>query len=155
MSKRVKQGGLAGIGVSHQRNGRNWSGFAALALLRADAADVLQLLLQVPHAARDFTAISFEFRFAGTTGADPAAELRHLHAMTHQPRHHVLQLCQFNLELAFSSSRVARENIEDELRTVDDAALNDLLNVALLGWAEIVVKQKHIGIDRRNSARDF
>jgi hypothetical protein len=97
MSQRIKQGGLAGIRVAHKSNGRNWSGFATLALLGPDAADVLNLLLQVPHAARDLPAVGFELCFAWTAGADPAAELRHLHAMAGQPRHHVLQLRQFHL----------------------------------------------------------
>ena len=65
-------------------------GFAALALLRTHAAHVFDLLLDVADAAVDFTAVGFELGFAGSAGADAAAELRHLNAATCKARQHVM-----------------------------------------------------------------
>ena len=86
----------------------------------------------MPHPPRDFPLIRFELRFTRTARSDAAAELRHLHAMPSQSRQHVLQLGQFNLQLAFSRARVPRKNVEDELRPVNHAPLDDLLDIALL-----------------------
>ena len=59
---------------------------------------------------------------------------------------HVVQLCQFDLQLAFSGARVARKNVEDQLGAIDDSSLDDLFNIALLGRTEIVVEQENVGI---------
>ena len=59
------------------------------------------------------------------------------------------------VDAVIPSPGVPREDIKDELRTVDDTPLNYFFNVALLRRAEIVVEQKHVSIDRRGGARDF
>ena len=146
---------LPGVRVAHQRHGRDRRGLAPLPLLRPDAPHVLDLLFDVPHAPRNLPAIGFELRFAGTARADAAAELRHLDAVPGQARQHVLQLRQFDLQLAFAGARVARKNVEDELRAIDHAPLNDLFDIALLGWAEIVIEQKNIGIHGGGGAGDL
>ena len=116
---------------------------------------VLHLLLHVAHPPRNLSPIGFQLRFTGTARADAAAQLRHLHAMPGQPRHHVLQLRQFDLQLAFPRARMPRKNIEDELRAVDHPPLNNLFNVALLRRTEIVIEEKNVGIHRSRRARDF
>ena len=109
----------------------------------------------MPHAPRDFPPVGFELGFTGTARADAAAELRHLHAVPGQPRQHVLQLRQFDLQLAFPRARMPRKNVEDELRAVDHPPLDDLFNVALLRRTEIVIEEKNVGIDRSGRARNF
>ena len=155
MGQRIEQCRLAGVRVSHERNCRNRGGFAPLALLGADAADIFDLLLQVPHTAGNFAAIGFEFRFAGATGTDATSQLRHLDAMPGQAGHHVLQLREFNLQLAFASAGVAREDVEDELGAVDYAPLDDPFDIALLRGTKVVIKQDHVGINGCGSARNF
>jgi hypothetical protein len=66
-----------------------------------------------------------------------------------------VQLRQFDLQLAFAGSRVTRKDVENELRAVDHPPLNDLFDVALLRWTEIVIEQQHIGIDGSGCARNF
>ena len=90
------------------------------------------MLLHVPDAAVDLAAIGFELRFAGTTRSDAAAELRHLDAASRKPRQQVLQLRQFDLELAFAGAGVARKDVEDELRAIDHPHIERALQVALL-----------------------
>jgi len=66
--------------------------------------------------------------------------------MTCEAWQHVVQLRQFDLQLAFSCARVARKNVEDQLSAIDDSSLDDLFNIALLGRTEIVVEQENVGV---------
>ena len=109
----------------------------------------------MPDAPGDFPPVGFKLRFAGTARADAAAELRHLHAAPGQPRQHVLQLRQLDLQLAFARARVPRKNVEDQLRAVDHPPLHNLFDIALLRSAEIVIEKKQVGIHRRGRARNF
>ena len=122
--------------------------FAALPLLRADAAHVFDLLFDVADAAVDFAAVGFKLGFAGSAGADAAAKLRHLNAAPGKARQHVMQLRELHLQLAFTGARVARKNIENELSAVDHAALHDSFDIALLRGGEIVIEEKKIGVHR-------
>ena len=130
--ERVEQRGLPRVRVAHQRHRRHRGRFSTLPLLRANAAHILDLLLYVPHPPRNFPPVGFQLRFAGTARSDAAAQLRHLDAASSQARQHVLQLRQFDLQLAFAGSRMTRKDIEDELRAVDHPPLNNLLDIALL-----------------------
>src|SRR6185437_4225221 len=76
----IEQRRFSRIGIAHQRHGFYRHRFAALALLRAHAADILKLLLYVAHAAINLAAIGFELSFAGTTSADSATQLGHLNS---------------------------------------------------------------------------
>ncbi len=132
LGERIEQRRLSGIGVADQRDRRDGHGFAPLPLLAANPADILQLLLHVPDAAVDFAAIGFQLGLAGAAGADAAAELRHLDAASRKPRQQVLQLRQFDLELAFAGAGVAREDVEDELGSIDHPHVELAFQVALL-----------------------
>src|SRR5271166_572358 len=132
LSECVEQRGFPGVGVAHQCDDRNRHGFTALALLPADAAHVLQLLLHVTDAAVNLAAIGFELSLARAARADTATELRHFHAAPGEAREQVFQLRQFHLQLAFASSGVTGENVEYELGTVDNADAKLALQVALL-----------------------
>jgi len=84
-----------------------------LALLSADSPNRLELLLDVVDSKIDFAAICFELRFTRPTRSDTAAKLTHSFAASSQPRKLILKLCKLDLELAFSRSGVAGEDIED------------------------------------------
>ena len=119
--------------------------FAALPLLRPDAAYIFDLLLDVPDAAVDLATVGFKLGFARSAGADAAAELRHFHAASGQSRQHIFELRQFHLQLAFSGAGVVRKNVENELRAIDDAGVDDALDIALLRRGEIVIEENHVG----------
>ena len=79
----------------------------------------------MPDAAVNLPAVGFQLGFAGTSGADAAAQLRHLHASSGQSRQHVFELRQFHLQLAFARSRVAGKDVEDQLRAVHHPLVQD------------------------------
>src|SRR5215469_8759154 len=146
--QRIEQGRLAGVGVTDQRYRRHRSRFPALPLLGSNASNVFELLLDVTNAASNFSPIGLELGFTRTTRADSAPELGHLDAASRKARQHVVQLGKFDLQLTFTSARMSRKNVEDELRAVDDTPLNQLFNIALLRGTEIVIKKKNIGVHR-------
>ena len=155
MGQRIEQRGLPGVGVADQRDRRHRHRFPPRPLLGPHAAHIFDLLFHVADAPVNFPAIGFELRFARASGADAAAQLRHLDSAPAQPGQHVLQLRQFHLQLAFPGARMFRENVEDELGAVDHPGVDQLLDVALLRSGEVVIEQKQIGGDRSGGARDL
>ena len=57
----------------------------------------------------------------------------------------VLELRELDLELALGADRVLGEDVEDQLRAVDDARRERVLERALLGRVELVVDDQHVG----------
>jgi hypothetical protein len=101
-------------------------------LLTADAAHGLELLTDAVDARVDAAAVGFELCFTGAAGSNAAAELRHRLAAAGKARELVLELGELHLELTFAGAGVARKDIEDELRTVNDPAWKARLEVAKL-----------------------
>ena len=141
MGECIEEGALSGVGVADERDDGNGDGFAALPLLVADAADGVELRFDVIQAEVNFAAVCFELRFAWTSGSDAAAELRHGATASGEAGQLVLKLCELYLELAFAGPGVAGEDVEDELRTVDDVAGKASFDVAKLGRREVVVEE--------------
>ncbi len=96
----------------------------------------------------NLAAVGFELRFTGSAGADAAAELRHGFAPAREPRQHVFELCQLHLQLAFAGARMARKNVEDQLRAVQHAAWQSGLKVAQLRRREVVIEQHQVRFGR-------
>ena len=102
----------------------------------------------------DAPAIGFEFRFAGPPRADAAAEPRQRVARSGQPRQHVLQLRQLDLQLPFARSRAPREDVENQLRAIDDAPAADLFEVPRLCGRQLVVDDDEVRVGFVARARD-
>src|SRR5215470_10893992 len=103
----------------------------------------------------DFAAVRFKLSLARPPCADAASELRHFGATASQTRQQIFQLCQLDLQLAFTCSGVRSKNIEDQLCAVDHARMNDFFNIALLGGGEIVIKKQQISGNRSGRASNF
>src|SRR5687767_2717863 len=89
-------------------------------------------------------AVGLEFRFARSAGADAAAEPGQRGPGAREPRQHVLELRQLDLPLALARPRAARENVEDQLRAIDDLAVNTLFDMPQLRRSELVVEDDDI-----------
>jgi hypothetical protein len=86
---------------THERDGSNRHRLAPLALLGANPPHVFNLLLQMPNATIDFTAICLQLGLARSSGSDAAAKLGHFDTPSGKPGQHVFQLRKFDLKLAF------------------------------------------------------
>jgi hypothetical protein len=89
----------------------------------------------------------------GRAGRCAAALALEVGPAAHQARGHVLELGQLDLQLAFVRTRALGEDVEDQAGAVDDAALGELLEVALLHRRERVVDQDQVGSSRWRSSR--
>ena len=57
----------------------------------------------------------------------------------------VLELGELDLQLALGAARVLGKDVENQLRSVDDAGLQQVLEAALLSGVELVVDQQRLG----------
>ncbi len=85
----------------------------------------------------------------------PPPAPRHRGSFPGQPRQHVIQLRQLDLQLALAASCMARENIENQLRSVDHPAFSRLFYVALLHRREVAVEDDERRFVRRGFGADF
>jgi hypothetical protein len=56
----------------------------------------------------------------------------------------VLELCKLDLQLALRAARMLGKDVEDELRAIDDARLERVLERALLGRGDLLVHEQHV-----------
>ena len=63
-----------------------------------------------------------------------------------EPRQQILQLRQLDLQLAFAGPRPASEDVEDELRAIDDLAIDFGFDLPQLRRRELVVEDDEIGV---------
>src|SRR4029453_7602318 len=76
---------------------------------------------------------------------DAAPEALQVLPQSAHPREVVLELRELDLELALGADRVLGEDVEDQLRAVDDARLEDVLGAALLDGRQLVVDDQGLG----------
>ena len=99
-----------------------------LAQLRAAVAHVLDVLGNHVNPRANPAAIGLELRPTGAPGPDAAAEARQRGAGAHKPGQEIFQLRELDLHLAFPRPRPPGEDVEDQLRAIDDFAA-DLLDL--------------------------
>src|SRR5689334_9394842 len=79
------------------------------------------LFLQAMDAIANAAAIGFEFCFTSAAAIDATRETRERGVLTrNQTRQQIFQLRQLNLNFSFFRLRTLREDVEDQLRTIDD-----------------------------------
>jgi hypothetical protein len=67
----------------------------------------------------------------------------------------MLQLGEFDLQLAFMGTGALREDIENQTGTVEHAALQRALQIALLTWAQGMIEQDELGVVLEYRRADF
>ena len=65
-----------------------------------------------------------------------------------EPRRQILELREFDLQLAFVAAGALRENIEDEARAVDDTPVQRSFEIALLRGCERVIENDEFDVVR-------
>ena len=97
-------------------------------------------LVILRNAVANAAAVGFQFLFAGAARADAAGLPGKFFGASGEPRQHVIELGEFDLQLPFPAARVPRKNIEDQLRAVDHAAFGAGFQVAQLRRRKIPVE---------------
>ena len=125
---------------------------AGLALL----FDLLEPRGQRLDALAEQSAVGFELRFAGTTIADATTALAlEVGPAAHQARGDVFELRQLHFELAFVAARALREDVEDQSRAIEHAALDELLEIAFLRGRQRMIEQDDVGVVLDGGRADF
>ena len=106
----------------------------------ARAAHVFQPYLDRRDPLADAAPIDLQHFFAGAARADAGALPRQVRPHAAQPGHQVLQLRQFDLQLAFGRSRALGEDVEDQAGAVHDHRFPLVFEIALLHRREIDVE---------------
>ena len=153
--ERVQQRRLAHVRVSDQRAEEETFAAARFAAALALLLHLCELRAQVDEPLLDHAAIRFEERLTRTARADATTLPRKALPDATQSRHLVLQLRDLDLHAAFLRARVAREDVEDHRRAVDDAAVRDRLETALLRRGELVIGDDDVGRDARGLGREL
>jgi hypothetical protein len=69
-------------------------------------------------------------------------------ALTGEARQHVFQLGEFDLKAPFGRAGAVGEDVEDQLRAVDDLDADRFFEVALLRGRQFVIHDEHVGGER-------
>ncbi len=151
----VEEGGFSGVGVADQSQGAERDSVAGFATDGALLADFVDGLFYFADAIANTTAIGFQLFFTRAANTDAArstagtaraaatalaAEPGHLGSLPGETRKHVIELSEFDLKLTFAAASVAGKDVEDELGAIDDAALGDFFDVALLDGSEFAIE---------------
>src|SRR5262249_59066752 len=117
-----------------------------LAARRALALELAQAPLEQRDAAARDAAVGLELRLARPARADAAAEALEVLPHPAHARQVVLELRELDLELPLGAHGVLGEDVEDQLRPVDHARLQVVLEEALLRRVELVVDEEALGL---------
>ncbi|RMP65068.1 hypothetical protein ALQ18_05181 [Pseudomonas marginalis pv. marginalis] len=151
----VEQCRFAGVGIAHQGNRRNIGTHTPASRLLALAAYFFEATLDLSQANPQQAPVGFQLGFTRATHADTTTLTLKVSPATHQPRAHVVKLGQFNLELAFMGTGALGENIENQTRAVDHAALEHSFEVTFLTGREDVIEDHQIGLFGMHQVAQF
>src|SRR5207248_2865420 len=132
-----------------ERDGRHRLFAPPFAQLRAALPHVLDVVGDRVDPRADAAAIRFQFRLAGSARADSTAEAREGVAGAGEPRQQVFQLGELDLQLAFARAGATGEDVEDQLRAIDDLAAHLFLDVAKLRRRQLVVEDDDVDVELR------
>src|SRR5206468_3789134 len=142
----VEQSRFSGVGVADNRGQRPMAALPAVALGGSLPAHGFQFIGDSGDSVLDAAAVRFQLRFTVTPHPDTALLARQVAPKPGQPRQQMLQLREFDLQLAFFGAGALGENVENERSPIDDLALEDILQIAALSGGKFVVKNDGIDI---------
>ena len=146
--ERIEQCRLASVGVTHDGDRRQPTTVSALTLLEARTTKVLQLTFQFGDALHDATTVYFELCFTRATRTNTATLLAECSRnSSSQTRQAVTRHCQLHLRLTFKRVRVLSKNIENDCSAIECSTTQQLFQVVLLCWRQLVIKHHGVGID--------
>ena len=116
---------------------------------------LVQLTIEVAKPLADAAPFDLDLGLAGTSAGADAAHLAVVVVGTDQARKQVVELSRLDLQAALSSAGVLREDVEDQLRTVDHPDLELLFEVALLPRAQVVVADQEVVLELRTPLLDL
>ena len=111
VGQRIEQRALSGVRVADDRDDGDARAAALPAPRRAVGAQPIDAIFQMGDAIAHPAAIDLELRLARSAAADAAGQPREGLVPAHQARQEVLELGQFDLQLAVGAARALREDV--------------------------------------------
>ena len=138
LTKQVHQCGLSDIGITDQCHADHLS--AVLPLHAFLLIDLDQVPFQLGYLIQDDTLIRFQLSFTRSTHADTATLTLQVCPQTSQAGQHIFILRQFHLCLRMSSLCTTGEDIQDQIRTVQNLYLQLFLDITQLLGGKFVIE---------------
>src|SRR5690606_9156253 len=142
----IEQGGFAGVGIADQGNSGDIRTLAATTGLLALAAHLLETLLDLANADSQQATVGFQLGLTRAPQADTTFLTLKVGPAAHQARAHVIELGQFDLQLALMGTSALGEDVENQTGTVKHPALEGALEVALLAGREGVIEDDQFSL---------
>ena len=109
---------------------------------RAVLAHASQITFETCDPLLNAAPINFELCLARTARSNSSRLTRQVGPHPGKTRKKILQLSELNLKTAFPGPRATGENIEDELRAVQDLSTRQLLEIASLCRRKLVIEDQ-------------
>ena len=142
----IQESRLPGIRVADNRRNR----CGALASVSAEQlpvpSDILQLSSQLGNPPLNEPSVSLQLLFARSPGPDATSESGQLRPNSGQPRHTVLQLRHFHLDLSLGAGRPLRKNIQDQKRPVHHLQVKRIAQIAHLSRRKLIIRDHAVCI---------
>jgi hypothetical protein len=151
----IEQRRLARVRVADERNGSHCGSPPRAALGGALADDLSQAFVQHLDACSQQAAVGLELLFARAAQTDAAFLALEVGPASDEAGELMLDLGELDLQFAFCALRAQREDVEDERRPVDDAAVECALEIALLGAGQRMIEDDQIGVGLGAPRADF
>ena len=146
LSQRVHQRRFSGVGVTDYCNSLNLVLFSSLACKLSAAGERFKPVLKIFYSAADVAAVGLELCFTRSSRADSSAQARHTRALAAEPREQIFKLRQLDLQFALAASCACGEDIEYQLRAVNDAHIGYVLNISLLRRGQLAVENEQVNV---------
>src|SRR5262245_18562079 len=114
--------------------------FSSLSLNGARFPHRFQLAFEPRYSFLHTPAVDFQLRFTRAACADPASLARQVMPHPSEARQKILQLSELDLQSAFSAACPLREDVEDQLRSVEHLARKQVFQVPSLRWRKFIIK---------------
>ena len=151
----VQKRRLADVRVARECDLRRLRAHALFAPRRAPALDILEAVPQHGDPAACDPAVGLELRLARPACADAAAEPFEVLPHPAHARQVVFELRELDLQLPLGGDGVLGEDVEDQLRPVDDPCLQRVLEEPLLHRIELVVDDQALSVRRSEALLDL
>ena len=136
----IQKSRLPGIRVADNRRNRCGSLASVPAEQLPVPSDILQLSSQLGDPPLNEPSVSLQLLFSRSPGPDAASESGQLRPDPGQPRHTVLQLRHFHLDLSLGAGRPLRKNIQDQKCPVHHLQVKRIAQVAHLSRRKLIIR---------------
>src|SRR5688572_16315602 len=122
--------------------------------LLATRGELSELRLEMRHTLFCASTPDLELRFTRTSSTNAAGQTRERVVLHSKTRHVVFQLRELDLQLAVVALRSLREDVQDQLRAIDDLQIARLRNRRGLRRRQIAIEDQHIRIELHRAHDD-